>query len=621
MSFDDGSIGKLLAKYVYEDKVSACATQFAIAALGTSTRHIVDFGCGIGWSSWEIAQHCSGSTVVGLDKNLVAIEIARMLFPDARLKFSLQNACTSQVPDNELFDAAILLGHYEHIPREQRSEFHSLLGRILRPDATVILTCPSLTLQRCRRKERFEDLEVVDEDVTADDVKRLAEDLRGGLVCLRHVSVTENQEYIHAIVARNHATSAGAELTHVQIPSEHGSDRADRVRKRLGIRVGRAGMVLPIRQAPVIVIVGTNEDAVSETFIRAQAEQLPFNVRYLAGKPLKDDTGKPLLNQSTASRAVRKIASRLCHLPCDFFETQALTGFLRRQGAAAVLAEHGPTAVACMEACRQSRIPLIAHFYGFDAYGDIMIRRFGNVYRQLFAQAAAIVVVSHDMKERLESLGANPSKVLYNPCGADLKLFHGANVSKNPPLFIATGRFIEKKAPHLTILAFSEVVKNVPEARLVMVGDGPLFGACQHLVNGSGLRDSVKLLGTKRHELLPELMRQGRAFVQHSVRAGNGDAEGTPVAVLEAQASGLPVVATRHMGIVEAVVHNKTGFLVDECDVKGMAQYMLRLATDPALAGEMGQRARYHVEAHFSLQSSIAQLATIIEKSIEQGHG
>jgi glycosyltransferase involved in cell wall biosynthesis len=111
-------------------------------------------------------------------------------------------------------------------------------------------------------------------------------------------------------------------------------------------------------------------------------------------------------------------------------------------------------------------------------------------------------------------------------------------------------------------------------------------------------------------------MRKVRCLVQHSVRASNGDCEGTPVAVLEAGASGLPVVATHHGGIPDVIVEGKTGFLVAERDIEEMARAMLRLAADPLLAANMGLWARSHIETNFSQARSLDRLWKIIEGCI-----
>src|SRR4030095_662225 len=104
--------------------------------------------------------------------------------------------------------------------------------------------------------------------------------------------------------------------------------------------------------------------------------------------------------------------------------------------------------------------------------------------------------------------------------------------------------------------------------------------------------------------------------VQHSVVAPSGDCEGTPVSILEAGATGLPVVSTRHAGIPDVVIEGDTGFLVDEGDVAGMARHMIQIARNPRLADTMGRAARKHIEQNFSKDQRIKNLWSIIEGAI-----
>jgi glycosyltransferase involved in cell wall biosynthesis len=113
-------------------------------------------------------------------------------------------------------------------------------------------------------------------------------------------------------------------------------------------------------------------------------------------------------------------------------------------------------------------------------------------------------------------------------------------------------------------------------------------------------------------------MKQARAFVQHSVTASHGDSEGTPVAILEAGAIGLPVVSTRHGGIKDVVVEGQTGFLVEEGDVQGMAERMLCLARDASLAERLGCNARNRICAEFSMENSIDNLSRIMKNAVER---
>jgi colanic acid/amylovoran biosynthesis glycosyltransferase len=111
-------------------------------------------------------------------------------------------------------------------------------------------------------------------------------------------------------------------------------------------------------------------------------------------------------------------------------------------------------------------------------------------------------------------------------------------------------------------------------------------------------------------------MRRARGFVQHSMVAPDGDSEGNPVAVMEAQLSGLPVVATRHAGIPEVVRDGETGVLVSEGDVDGMAAAMRRLVLEPALAARLGAAGQRRVSEQFTVQHHWAAIAGLLERIV-----
>jgi hypothetical protein len=193
---------------------------------------------------------------------------------------------------------------------------------------------------------------------------------------------------------------------------------------------------------------------------------------------------------------------------------------------------HGP--------CAAAGIPLVVHFHGYDAYRRDRVEPLAQAYVAMFAGAAAIVAVSTDMVDALVALGAPRERIVLNPCGADLELFRGAAPARARPLFVGVGRFVEKKAQHRTLEAFRRTRDAVPDARLVLVGDGERLDSCRSLARDLGIADAVAFTGRLPQAAIAELLRTARCFVQHSVRAPSGDAEGTPVAILEAGASGPP---------------------------------------------------------------------------------
>ena len=288
---------------------------------------------------------------------------------------------------------------------------------------------------------------------------------------------------------------------------------------------------------------------------------------------------------------------------------------LRRVRPDVVLAEFGPKAAEIMLACERANVPLVAHFHGADASQHALLQLMKDRYQRLFKVAKAIIAVSRSMQQRLIDMGAPPEKVHYNCYGVDTDVFSGASPGKQPSTALSVGRFVSKKAPQKVIFAFNAVAEQVPNARLRMVGDGPLLSVCRDLVHELRLEDRIELLGALPPEQVLAEMRRSRLLLQHSVVADDGDREGTPNVILEAMSTGLPVVATRHEGIADVVTHGTTGILVEEHDVRGMSEGLAVLCEDPEKATRMGRAARQYICKNHTMADSLSRLSDILVSS------
>ena len=277
-----------------------------------------------------------------------------------------------------------------------------------------------------------------------------------------------------------------------------------------------------------------------------------------------------------------------------------------------ILAEYGPSGVRVLDAARRSGVPLVVRFHGYDMSIRSVLKAHEESYRKLFTGASGLIGVSREMVDKLISLGAPAAKVHHRPCGVDCSLFDGGRPAGTSPTFLVVGRLVEKKAPHLTIASFANVWRQRPDARLRIVGDGPLMGVCVDLVAGLGMREAVTFLGTQPPGQVQSELRRARGFLQHSVEALDGDREGTPVAVVEASSTGLPVVATRHGGIPDVVVDHETGYLVAERDLTSMSEAILRLIDHPDVANQLGAHGRLRVQAHFSMDHTVEHLWRVL---------
>jgi len=355
------------------------------------------------------------------------------------------------------------------------------------------------------------------------------------------------------------------------------------------------------------------KNAYSETFIKNHIIYLPFNKYILNGVDLPGlSFNDRLLAPPTFFTRLRKKVLAKITGDVHFIEKRRLVSFLQHHKIDVVLAEYGHIGTLIYESCKRLGIVLVVHFHGNDASHRPTLELLKREYSEMLNYASSIISVSHAMTLRLQALGADPAKIVYNCYGIDTALFNVSEKKWDTPTFVAVGRFVEKKAPQLTIAAFALAKKKHPAIRLVMIGDGPLLEACRQLVTANRLTDSVEFAGIKSPTEVAGIVSGALAFVQHSVIAGDGGAEGTPLAILEAGACGVPVISTRHEGIKDVVVENETGILVDEFDIEGMAEAMGYLAGNPSVAEAMGKQARTHIINNYSLGKHIDALAAVI---------
>jgi len=362
-----------------------------------------------------------------------------------------------------------------------------------------------------------------------------------------------------------------------------------------------------------IALISPKKSVYSETFIQAHKNLLHADIKYYYdGELPRCLEGEGQLKATRAGSALKRI-SRLLQLTTDTtLQEDLLVKSFKKNKIDKVYAEYGPTAVAVLNVCKKINLPLIVNFHGYDASVAHVLSRHREGYARVFDYAQSIVAVSKHMVNTLIGLGADKDKISYAPYGPQGSFFQiQPRYSEN--VFVAVGRFVNKKAPYYTMLAFFKVLKKYPDARLYFAGDGPLLSACQNIARYHACEGKIIFLGTVEPAALHELYEGALGFVQHSITADDGNMEGTPVAVLEASASGLPVIATEHAGIPDVVINGQTGLLVKEHDVDGMAENMMRLLDDRKYAISLGQRGREYVKDNFSMNKHIGILNALID--------
>lgn len=177
---------------------------------------------------------------------------------------------------------------------------------------------------------------------------------------------------------------------------------------------------------------------------------------------------------------------------------------------------------------------------------------------------------------------------------------------------LAVGRLIAKKGPIFLLETLRLVRERGVDARLDIIGDGSFREPMRQFIRATKLADHVRLLGELPNAEVRERMREAQVFVQHSITAENGDAEGLPVAIIEAMAESVPVVSTIHAGIPEVVQDGVTGFLVKPGDSERMASRVADLLENPTLRLTMGAAGRQRITREYSLDAELARLRGVL---------
>jgi glycosyltransferase involved in cell wall biosynthesis len=292
---------------------------------------------------------------------------------------------------------------------------------------------------------------------------------------------------------------------------------------------------------------------------------------------------------------------------------------LRAEGAELVHVHFATEAVAMWPALRSLGLPVLVTLHGADinthrAWWESPERGpFSRRYpRRLLAMSqhpdVHFIAVSDAVRQTAIAYGIAPDKVHVRYIGIDLQRFQpgGAPVGTRAPRILYVGRMVEKKGGQHLIDAFAAVRKRLPQAELVMVGDGPLMDSFRQRAEQLGV--PVQWKGRQPSDAVRREFEQASVFCLPSITAENGDAEGLPIVVMEAQACGVPVVTSARGGATEGIVDGETGLAVREGDVPGLTAALLQVLSQPALAQRMAEAAVPFARSRFDIDRCTALL-------------
>ncbi len=292
-------------------------------------------------------------------------------------------------------------------------------------------------------------------------------------------------------------------------------------------------------------------------------------------------------------------------------EYGALNSLLERRSADLMHVYFGHTGVHLRPFLQRWPKPALVSFHGMD----IQTREDRPGYREqlqgLLAELPLVLARSESLKERLVDLGCDPAKIRLNRTGIPLDAF--PVVDRPRPAdgawrLVQACRLIEKKGLDVALRSFARFAATHPKATFTIAGEGPLHQPLLQLAGELGVGGQVRFTGFLQQDGLRDIYHDSHVFVHPSQMTADQNQEGIPNSMLEAMASGLPVAATLHGGIPEAVRNGVTGILVPERDEDGLFDSLLRLATEPGLWENMGAAAAADVRENFEHSAQISKL-------------
>lgn len=263
-------------------------------------------------------------------------------------------------------------------------------------------------------------------------------------------------------------------------------------------------------------------------------------------------------------------------------------------------------------------VPLVVTTHGHDVTRQpeapgVHGLRYRRNLRTVFHRAALVIAVSEVIRDRAIGYGADPSRIRVH--------YTGVPVPPAPPVVpkrwdvAFVGRFVPKKGVDDLLSALASM--HAPRPRALFVGDGPLEAEMR--ARAGRLRLDATFLGSHPPEVVQRHLAESRMLVAPSKTAPDGDTEGLPTTILEAAALGLPVVATRHSGIPEAVSDGVTGLLCPEADPAALAQAIGRLLGDAPLRRRLGAQGHRRVVEQFDLAEQTRRLERLYDEAAMRG--
>lgn len=324
-----------------------------------------------------------------------------------------------------------------------------------------------------------------------------------------------------------------------------------------------------------------------------------------------------------ATHWLRRIwTKQICNAPVRIYpsEVRRILRELKHVNASALHIYFGHIAVHLLPLIKVSPIPIIVSFHGADAMVDLDKRAYRFATQRMLQEVALVLVRSQSIADRLIELGCAPEKIRIHRTGIPLEQLPFEQ--RTPPKddawkIVQACRLIPKKGLRTSLRAFAIFDERHPRSTFTIAGDGPMREELQAFVKKLNPSLMVNFTGFLSQEDLKKLLYESHIFLHPSEIGRDGNQEGVPNSMLEAMATGIPVLATTHGGIPEAVDSGVNGILTGEGDYESLAQAFFELTNDPARYEEMSRAASKAVREKFELSEQVRTLESFYSEAIE----
>lgn len=283
----------------------------------------------------------------------------------------------------------------------------------------------------------------------------------------------------------------------------------------------------------------------------------------------------------------------------------------------AIVAHLGKNAFRALPLGALADVPILGIFHGEDANLEVRDVRYRECFARWYAAPGAVALgVADHLTRKLVAAGFPAERAHTYHLGIDLAAYpeRPRHEGRGPLRLALTGRLLSVKGHGTALKALAIARRGVPGSELHFFGAGPLESALREQAETLGLGPAVHFRGALAVDVLRAELAESDVVLQPSEVDAEGREEGVPNSILEAMALGLPVIATHHGGIPEAVIDGETGRLVAEGAPEQLAQAIVDLA-DPVLRESLGRAGRARVEAEFAQESRGASLAAQIAEA------